>query len=257
MELAATNEFMLFCLILMRMSGFVFLNPLFGRRNIPTIVKSGMVIVLTIMIYPLSSTEPLEITSAFVFGFLLLKEFALGYLIGFTMQLFEMVVTYAGSVIDFQMGLSMSTVYDVQSGGQIALTGSILQIFFMLLFFAVDGHLVLMKILVLSADVVPYGKVAFAANGGMVMLDIFIQCVVMAVKLAFPLIAIEFISEIGVGILMKVIPQINLFVLNIQLKIVVGILMLLLLCSPISDYLGSVITTMMNTIQDVLKLAIG
>lgn len=257
MEFAATNEFMLFCLILMRMSGFIFLNPIFGRRNIPAIAKSGMVIVLSIMIYPISAGNPVEVNSSLVFGFLLLKEFAVGYLIGFTMQLFELVVTYAGAVMDFQMGLSMSTVYDAQSGGQMALTGNVLQIFFILLFFAVDGHLVLMKILVLSSEVVPYGEVGFAANGSMVMLDIFVQCIVMAVKLAFPLIAIEFLSEMGVGILMKVIPQINLFVLNIQLKIAIGIIMLLLLSSPLSEYIGTIITTMMNTIQDVLKLARG
>lgn len=257
MELAATNEFMLFCLILMRMSGFIFLNPIFGRRNIPAMAKSGIVFMLTIMIYPLSAAEPLEISSTFVFGFLLLKEFALGYLVSFTMLLFELVVTYAGSVMDFQMGLSMAMVYDAQSGGQIALTGNMLQIFYTLLFFAVDGHLALMKILVLSSDLVPYGKVAFAANGVSIILDIFIQCVVMAVKLAFPMIAINFLTEVGVGILMKVIPQINLFVLNIQLKIAVGILMLLLLCSPISEYFGYVITTMLNTIPDVLRLAHG
>ena len=257
MELAATNEFMLFCLILMRMSGFIFLNPIFGRRNIPAVAKTGMVIALTIMIYPISSIGDIEITSPIVFGFLLLKEFALGYLVGFVMQLFDFVVTYAGAVMDFQMGLSMSTVYDAHSGTQMALTGNILQIFYMLLFFAVDGHLALMKILVTSADIVPYAQINFAASSAMAILDIFIQCVVLAVKLAFPIIAIEFLTEMSVGILMKIIPQINLFVLNIQLKIVMGILMLLILCSPISDYLNNTVTLMIKNIQDVLRLAAG
>lgn len=257
MELAATNEFMLFCLIMMRMSGFVFLNPVLGRRNIPAYAKSGMVMALAIMIYPLSSVENLNITSSIVFGVLLLKEFALGYLIGFIMQLFDFVVVYAGAIMDFQMGLSMATVYDMQSGTQIPLTGNILQIFYMLLFFAVDGHLALMQILVTSSEVVPYAQIAFAPESGMAMLGIFMQCVVLAVKLAFPIIAIEFLAEIGVGILMKIIPQINLFVLNIQLKIALGIIMLLILSSPISDFLNNLVTTMIGNIQDILRLAAG
>lgn len=257
MELAATNEFMLFCLIMMRMSGFILLNPVLGRRNIPATAKSGMILALAIMIYPLSSVGDLNITSSLVFGFLLLKEFALGYLIGFVMQLFDFVVTCAGAIMDFQMGLSMSTIYDAQSGTQVALTGNILQIFYMLLFFAVDGHLALMKILVTSSEVVPYAQINFASTSAMALLDIFIECMVLAVKLAFPIIAIEFLTEMGVGILMKIIPQINLFVLNIQLKIALGIVMLLILCSPMADYLNNVVSLMLLNVQDVLKLAVG
>ena len=94
------------------------------------------------------------------------------------------------SLIDFHMGLSMASVYDPASGAQVALTGSVLNIYYMLLFFVADGHLALMKILVTSADVVPYGQIAFGPDVWNAMLVIFTECTVLAVKLAFPLIAI-------------------------------------------------------------------
>ena len=133
MLIAGTQEFMLFSLILMRMSGFIFLNPVLGRRNIPSIAKTGMALALTILIYFVAEGTELNIGSPLEFGLLLLKEFVIGYFLGFVMVLFEFAVTYAGSIADFMMGLSMSTVYDAQNGIQVALTGNILQIYFILL----------------------------------------------------------------------------------------------------------------------------
>ncbi|MBC6678323.1 flagellar biosynthetic protein FliR [Zhenpiania hominis] len=252
MLIAGTQEFMLFSLILMRMSGFIFLNPVLGRRNIPSIAKTGMALALTILIYFVAEGTELNIGSPLEFGLLLLKEFVIGYFLGFVMVLFEFAVTYAGSIADFMMGLSMSTVYDAQNGIQVALTGNILQIYFILLFFAVDGHLALMNILVTSADIVPYGQIAIGSEVTQAVIEIFCRCVELAVKLVFPLIAIELLMDIGTGILMKIIPQINLFVLSIQMRVILGIIMMLLLISPIGDFLGDLIGEMMRAVQHML-----
>lgn len=89
------------------------------------------------------------------------------------------------------------------------------------------------------------------------VLDIFAQCVVLAIKLAFPLIAFEFIMQVGVGILTKITPQINLFVLSIQLRLVVGFILLVFLVSPISSFMGDLISDMMKTLQEALRVAAG
>ncbi len=252
---------MLFFLIAMRMAGFVFLNPVFGRRNIPNMVKSGMAMALTLVVYMAETSrgtpEDLEIDQTLMYGVLLLKEFAVGYLLGFTMQLFDMVMTFAGTVTDFQLGLSMAMVYDPQNGGQVALTGNIFQTFFLLLFFAVDGHLALMKILLTSAEVVPYSEVAFTKEAAWMMMDIFSQCIVLAVKMSFPLIAFEFLIQVGVGVMTKVNPQINLFVMSIQLRLAIGLVLLVFLVSPIMDFMGNVVAEMMDTLQQVLKAVAG
>lgn len=252
MLIAGTQEFMLFCLILMRMSGFIFLNPILGRRNIPAMAKTGMAMALAIMIYPIASGDIPDISSPIEFGALLFKELLIGYLLGFVMQLFSFAVTYAGSITDFAMALGMASTYDAQNGVQIALTGNILNMFFMLLFFAVDGHLALMDILVTSADIVPYAQISFGTEAAGNILDLFYQCVLLAVRLAFPVVGIVLILDIGVGILMKIIPQINLFILDIPLKILLGFCVLMFLASPVSDYLGTIISEMMKAVQHAL-----
>lgn len=145
---------MLFFLIVMRMAGFVFLNPVLGRRNIPSQVKVGLSMVMAVLVYSTAVSQgtanEIETGSAVVFGVLAVKELLIGYFLGFVMQLFDMILTFAGTVIDFQLGISMAMVYDAQNGAQVALSGNILQIFYLLLFFVSDGHLALMKILALS-----------------------------------------------------------------------------------------------------------
>ncbi|HJD45344.1 MAG TPA: flagellar biosynthetic protein FliR [Candidatus Mediterraneibacter norfolkensis] len=260
MLIAGTPEFMYFCLVLMRMSGFVFLNPVLGRGNIPAQFRTGLTLVLTVVICQAeyaAGTQLPEPVNSVQFGLMLLIEFGIGYVLGFIMQLFDFVMTGAGSVIDFQMGLSMATVYDPQNGVQIALTGQVLQIYYMLLFFAVDGHLTLMRILLASGDVVPYGAAVIGRLQADAAVTLFTECVVLAMKLAFPIIAIEFLTEIAIGLLTKIIPQINLFVLNIELKVVIGILVLILLISPIGEYLRGLITQMLQEIQSMLVLIAG
>ena len=247
-----TAQVTLFSLILMRMSGFILLNPILGRRNIPMQVKAGFIFVLTLTVYSFSAGDAFDIANPLEYGFLLLKEFAAGYVIGYVTELFFFVITFAGYVMDFQMGLSMSTVYDPQSNTQVPITGSLLQAFYALLFFAVDGHLALMKILLQSAEIVPYGGIVITQNLALRVIDLFSECVIMGIKFAFPILAAEFLIEIGVGILNKIVPQINIFVINIQLKVIVGLGLLVFLISPIGEYLSNLVTVMIKTIQEII-----
>ena len=250
---------MLFFLITMRMSGFIFLNPVLGRRNIPAIAKTGLALVLTVIIYSAESAgaEDFVVNSSLEFAVLLLKEFAVGFLLGFVMELMDMIFTFAGTVIDFQMGISMAQVYDPQNGSQVSLTGKILQIYYLLIFFAVDGHLVLMKILLNAGNLIPYGEVALSTGAAQIAADIFYECVVLAVRLAFPLIAFEFILEIVVGILMKINPQVNIFILSIQMRLLCGLIMMIIMVEPVNVFIGSIITEFMQYMSQILQAARG
>ena len=247
-----TAQITLFSLILMRMSGFILLNPILGRKNIPVQVKTGIIFVLTLTVYSFSSGEAFDISSPLEYGFLLLKEFAAGYVVGFVTELFFFVITFDGFIMDFQMGLSMSTVYDPQSNAQLPVSGSLLQTFYLMLFFAVDGHLALLKILLSSAEIIPYGGILLTQDLAAKMIDLFSECVLMGVKFAFPILAAEFLMEMGVGILNKIVPQINVFVINIQLKITVGLTLLVFLISPIGEFLSNLVTVMIKSIQEIL-----
>jgi flagellar biosynthetic protein FliR len=109
-----------------------------------------------------------------------------------------------------------------------------------------------MKIMITSAEIVPYGGILITQNIAVRMIEIFLECVEMGIRFSVPMIAAEFFIEVGVGILNKVVPQISIFVINIQMKLIVGLGLLFLMFSPIGDYLNKIMTVMMKSVQGIL-----
>lgn len=247
-------NFILFSFILMRMSGFVLLNPIFARKNVPTIVKTGLIMALTLIVYTSSPNEKIIDPGIFEYMVILFKEFAAGYVIGFVVSLFSYVIIFAGEFIDLQMGFSMAKIFDAQSNTSISLSSTYYNILYMLLFFATDAHMALINILINSGDVLPYGQVILGQDVAKTILEVFVLCTVLAVKMAFPIIAIELLCAVGMGILMKAIPQINIFIVDVQLKIFVGLCLMLFIFSPMSDFLNNLITVMIDNIKNIMYL---
>ncbi len=252
MLISGSEEFILFSLILMRMSGATLLNPIFRRRSVPTMLRLAIAVTTAIVVYPTATLGGVVGDGTITYGLLLLKEFFIGFILGFIFDIFEMVTLYAGQIMDMQMGLAMASVYDAERGSQVALTGNVMQIYFFLLFFAVDGHLAFFRIFMTSGDIVPYAGFWFTQQTWDAIIVIFLQCISLTISLGFPIIAFMFVVEVSIGILMKIIPQINLFVLSIQLRVIIGILMLMIIFSPIGDFLSGLVSDMMNEMEYLL-----
>ncbi len=242
----------LFFLIMARMSGFIMFNPLFGRQSIPGIVKSGLIMLLSVTAFPMTAYSPAVPDSILELGVRLLLELALGYLLGIVMNLFFYIPLLGGETIDIQMGMSMGRTYDPSSQTSTTVTASLLNILMMLLFFAGNGHYTLLRIFLASGRVVPYGQVSFGQDTYQAILEMFITCTLMAIKLCMPILAAELLGQVGMGILMKVIPQINVFAINIELKVIIGLTLLLLLIAPFSEYLLQAENEMLLQIQRLL-----
>ena len=97
----------LFFLIMSRMSGFILFNPLFGRQNVPGLVKSGLIMLLSVMTYTMTTYTPAVPDSIVELAVRLILEMALGYLVGIVMNLFFYIPLLGGETIDIQMGMSM------------------------------------------------------------------------------------------------------------------------------------------------------
>lgn len=248
------SNFLVYMFVLARMSGMILFNPIFSRRNIPATLKAGLALVLTFVTAGTMLGTELQINSAIEFIYTALKELAVGWVYGFILQLFLSVVIMAGEVMDMQMGLGMAKVYDPSSNVQMPLMGSLLNILFFLLFFLTDCHLTIIKMTILSFQVIPVGSNIFNFAIGSYIATLFSGILALALKLALPIIAIEIITDASMGILMKAIPQINVFVLNIQTKVLVGILVLFILTVPMASFIDSIISNSFTTMEQALKL---
>ena len=238
------------------MTGVVFFNPIFGRRNIPGIVKVGLAMGIA-----LSATYDLLYVSVVDYNAMemmlsMFKEFAVGFTMGFVVHLFLSIFHIGGGVMDLQMGLSMASLYDPTTNSQISITGNILTAMFTLLFFITNSHMTLMAIAVKSFDAIPIGFEAISPEIGIFIIELFGFILVYAVQLALPVIVTQIIVEVAVGILMRVVPNINVFVVNLQVKLAVGIIVILSIIPVLVKYLEKLNMIMLTNIQDGLAFFI-
>lgn len=247
----------LFMLIVGRMTGCVAFNPLLGRRGVPSMVKVGLVLLLSVSVFSLSPRGVDPPDTMWGLALVFLMELFLGYVLGLIINLFFYIPIMAGSVIDMQMGFSMASTYDPASGIQVTATSTLLNLLMSLLFFVANGHQTLIRIFVVSGHVVPFGAVALGDDLYEALIQIFIDCTILGVKMAMPVLAAEMMGQVGMGILMKVIPQINVFAINIDLKVIFGLVLILLLLTPFSQFLLDAETQMLLTLQRVLPLMSG
>lgn len=239
----------LFSFVFMRMSGCILFNPIFGRRNLPLILKMGMVLLLSLFVFSTVPDKIIEISSIIVYCVMLVKELLVGFIVGYIMQLFMSVFIISGEVLDFQMGIAMANMYDPQSNISMPITASIINCMYILLFFAANAHITMIKIFCQLAVISPYGNIAFSSGIFEELVGLFSVILVYALKLALPILAVELIVEMGGGLLMKAVPQINVFIVNIQLKILIGFIAILILVPSLSSFLELMTTKMFDEIQ--------
>lgn len=245
----------LFSLIAMRMSGMILFNPIFGSSTIPARAKAALIMTFSMMLYMWTGgTLQHEPGSLLEYGVMLATELLMGFVLGFAVTLAVFAVRYAAAIIDFTMGLSMAQVYDPDTRNQITVSSELLYVFLMLLFFAVNGHLRLVSVFFGSANLVPFGQASFGLPLYTAVLDIFRESITLGVQLAFPIIAMELVTEAAVGIMMRMIPQINVFSVNFQIKIIVGMLMLFFLLSPIGDKMSELLNGLFENLGILLRL---
>lgn len=248
-------ELTLFLYITARISGFVLFNPVLGRRNIPGIFRSGLILVLSVFVISFTAPAAVRIPGSVVeMGLRILLELALGYLLGLVMNFFFYIPQLAGHAIDTQMGMTMNQVYDASAQANLSVSSVLLNTLMTLLFFTAGGHHTLLRMMLTSHEIVPFGAVTLGLDAANAMLELFVECTLLAVKLCMPILAAELLGQLGMGVLMKVIPQINVFSINIELKVIIGLGLLLLLMAPFSEFLLEAERAMLDSMHTLLLL---
>jgi len=249
------DAFTLFLYIFMRMTGVVFFNPLFGRNGIPRSFQAGLTFLLTVSVYGTQNPSTVEAPEALLdFVLRLFLELGVGAVVAVIMRFFFYIPDQSGEFVDTQMGMSMGRMYDATSQTSMTVTANLLYTMMVLLFFACNGHITLLRILCTSGEIIPFGQVALGDAVAERAVELFAECALLAVKLSFPILAAELMGQIGMGILMRAIPQINVFAINIELKVIIGELMLLMMIVPMGNVLLEVESTMLSELRAILLL---
>jgi flagellar biosynthetic protein FliR len=229
-------------LILARMSGAIAFNPIYGRSDFPPLARGGLTLALSFMIYiwtggRMTVNPPQEVLA---FSIAIVHELFIGFVLGFGIELAMLVVRFGTAVMDYTMGLSMAQVYDPSSNAQMSVSSGLYLMFMLLLFMVNDGHVEFLKIVFQTVEDIPFGNVVISSDLPQFILKYFSSCFALGLQFAMPVIVVEFLTEVGIGILMRIVPQINIFAVSFQMKIAVGLIMLFILFNPMSTFLTDI-----------------
>ena len=248
------NNYQADILVFARVMGIFAFNPIFSRKNIPSSVKVGASLALSIIIITSQGQQIAEYNGVGTFAIAVLLETFVGFILGFLTQLFLSTLLVAGDIMDTQSGLGMAKIYDPASGVQMPLFGSITTYMFILYFFVTNAHLSYIKIFALSFEVIPLGVGSINPDVGMIIVEYFATILVLSLKLAMPMIVAQLLLEICMGVMMKTVPQIQVMVVNMQVKLLFALILLFILAVPMSNFLDRYMDTMLQSLEGILPL---
>ena len=227
MSISAEIKLLLpFVLFLARIAAFMGSGPIFSWRFLPMRIRVGLTLVITIF---LTNILPVPLVADYDnwlgICLLLLGEILFGLTIGMAIALVFTAVELAGKIIGRQMGLALAAIIDPATGERNQPIGIILQTVFVLLFLAAGGHHMLLTFLVKSYEVFPVGQTPNIAAATGVIIDAGSVMLTFALKLAAPVLGAFMILLVVLGIMARVLPEMNILFLSLPMRVALGLFM--------------------------------
>ena len=235
-----------FMLVFARVGAMVMLLPGFGESNIPVRVKLAIALLLTLIILPLHRTAyQVDLTSMAALGVLLVHEIAIGIVLGATARVTLAALSVAGSVIAQQLGLGFVTAVDPTQGQQGVLIGNFLSILGMTLLFATDTHHLVIAALNESYRIFSPGQLMPSGDVAALATRAFATAFKIGMQLAAPFLVFGLVFNIGLGVLARLMPAMQVYFVGVPLSIMIGFLIFaLVLTGMMATYLNYFIGVM-------------
>ena len=218
-----------FLLIFVRISCFVYVAPFLGQSEVPRQVKIGLSAFVSLLLYNVLQRPELNYTDVIGYAVIVFQEGITGLLIGFSANICNSIVLFAGNIIDMDIGLSMASEFNPDMGTEVTLTGNFYYYLVMILMITSNFHAYLIRAIADSFSVIPIAGQAFDWDHMLntiarYMGDIF----VIGFRIFLPFFACIMILNCVLGIMAKVAPQMNMFSVGMQLKVLVGFVVIFL-----------------------------
>ncbi|ROR01886.1 flagellar biosynthetic protein FliR [Desulfosoma caldarium] len=242
----------IFLSVLLRFSLVLFLLPVFRTHQVPTSVKAWSVWALSLMATPFIApfVPPLPLEPLALVG-MIFSELIYATFFALSMNIIFGAYHMAGQVMSFQMGLGVAEVIDPQTGIRDVLLSQWLQILATLFFFAIDGHLVVVRTFMESFRAVPVGSFLPTPNILQSVLLLSGRLFVIALKIAAPIMAAQLVLQAGFAVVTKFSPQIHILMVSFPITIGVGILFALLSLSEWAGFTANTLTELLKFFRAV------
>lgn len=213
-----------FLLILVRVSMFVYVVPFFSMSNVPRRYRVVLSVMISVILYGAVPGENIAYETVFDYAVIVAKEFVTGVLIGMGVNLCSTILSLTGVIADMEVGFSMVTLMDPATRQQTTITSTLYQNLIMLILVLSGMYQYIIRALAESYELIPvYGAKFDAAKLLNVAIEFMGRYVLVGFQICLPIFASILMLNAVLGILAKVAPQMNMFAIGLQLKILVGL----------------------------------
>lgn len=245
----AVAQFELFILILMRLASFVFAAPFFNTAHVPQKVKIGFSFILTMLVYSMNMDMVVTYNGVVQYAAIVVQEVIVGLILGLMTSFCVQIIMFSGKIIDIDIGISMAQIMDPTTKNQVGIMENFYYYMLLLLLIVSGMYRYLISAIVATYNVIPIGGVKFSASLYKVIVDFMADYFIIGFRIALPVFATTLLLNCILAILARIAPQMNMFVVGMQLKIFAGIFVIFFTISM----LPSVSTFIQNEIETILN----
>lgn len=248
------ENFEFFLLILVRMSGFIFSAPFYSLSNVPRRVQIGLSVFISILLFTTIDKYPLEYVGVIGYAKLVIVELMIGIIIGYMTSICIYILNFAGQVIDMEIGFSMVNVMNPNANMSTTVTGTLYTYFVMLVLLSTDMYRYILSAMIDAFQYIPVGQGVFRIGIYSIMVTFIRDYFTIGFRIVLPMFAAALIVNIVLGVLAKVAPQMNMFVIGLQLKVFIGLVILCLAGKYIPDVAGLIYQEMKTMVNEIVKV---
>ncbi len=222
-------DFIIVLLIFLRIVSAFLAAPIFNNQAIPFLAKMFLAFVIAYIIFLVRDNTATKVETGLFWLFINAgKEIITGLLIGYSLNLAFYGFSYAGSLIGFNMELSMAQALNPMDNTDTNILGEAIYMGAILVFFLINGHHYLIRALAYSFSIIPLGKYSISKPVYDLIIKYSAGIFVIAIKISAPFLISFFLINVAEGIIARVIPQMQVFFVVQPLKITIGFLLLIM-----------------------------
>lgn len=246
-----------FLLVLIRVTSFFVTLPIFSYRNVPTKHKVGFSFFIALIIYFTIPIPEITVNSEYIL--LIFKEAAVGIAVGLMAYIILSAIQIAGGFIDFQMGFAIANVIDPRTGAQSPLIGQYLYTITLLFILTINGHHLMIDGVFYSYQLIAIDQLIPIQDDGWIqfVLTSFNKMFVIAFLMATPVVGCLFLVDVALGIIARTVPQLNVFVVGLPLKIFVSLSVLVIGMVFYVMLIRKLFETMLTTMRGFMQILGG
>ena len=222
-------------LIFVRVIAFFLFLPVISGQNVWMLGRIFLALCVAVALFMSGAvTTVYLIDSPFGYVYLILLEFMVGMAMGYVLFAVFNLVFFSGQLMDFQIGLMMVNVLDPMTQIQVPITGNLFYFAILAMLVATGGLHAFLFTFFYSYQVLPIGTAIVVGNSDVAwyLVILLVQTVVLALRISMPIFGTMMVINGALGIMVKTVPQMNIFVVGLPLKLIIGIILLWLVMAP-------------------------